>query len=124
MFQFNGRYFALAASIFLLEILIARYVNDAIVRPYVGDMLVVVLIYCFVKAFWDLPVLPVAVGVLAFAFVVEALQYFKVVELLRLQDSPLACTVIGTSFSWVDVLCYVLGIGVVLCFEWVFPKKA
>ena len=124
MLKFNWRYFALAAAILLLEILIARYINDTIVRPYIGDLLVVVLLYCFVKSFVDLPVLPVSLGVLAFAFLVEVLQYFRLVELLRLQDSPLARTLIGTSFSWVDMWCYVLGIGLVLVVETLARKQA
>ncbi len=124
MLKFNWRYFAWAVAIFVVEILIARYVHDAIVRPYIGDLLVVVLIYCFVKAFLDLRIMPVAFGVLAFAFLIEALQYFKMVELLQLQNSKLACTVIGTSFSWIDMLCYVLGIVLVLVVEGLAGKQA
>ena len=43
----------LAASIivFIIELIIALYVHDRIIRPYIGDMLVVVLVYCFVRVF-------------------------------------------------------------------------
>ena len=34
--------------IFCIEVLIALYVRDNFIRPYVGDMLVVVLVYSFV----------------------------------------------------------------------------
>jgi len=38
--------YALATiAIFLIELLIALFVRDRFIRPYVGDMLVVVLIY-------------------------------------------------------------------------------
>ena len=32
-----------------VETLIALYVHDRVVRPYVGDMLVVLVVYCFVR---------------------------------------------------------------------------
>lgn len=34
-----------------MEVLIALYVRDRFIRPYVGDMLVVVLVYSFVRIF-------------------------------------------------------------------------
>jgi hypothetical protein len=117
MLTFNKKYFLLTVFLFIVEVLIALFVRDAIIRPYVGDVLVVILIYCFIKTFFNWPVVPVAIGVLLFAFAVEALQYFKVVELLGLQDSKLARIVIGTSFAWLDMLTYVIGIAAVILIE-------
>jgi hypothetical protein len=117
MLTFNKKYFLLTVFLFIVEVLIALFVRDAIIRPYVGDVLVVILIYCFIKTFFNWPVVPVAIGVLLFAFTVEALQYFKVVELLGLQDSKLARIVIGTSFAWLDMLTYVIGIAAVILIE-------
>ena len=37
--------------IFCIEVLIALYVCDNFVRPYIGDVLVVVLVYSFVRIF-------------------------------------------------------------------------
>ena len=37
--------------IFLVEVCIALFVRDRFIRPYVGDMLVVVLIYTFLRIF-------------------------------------------------------------------------
>ena len=34
-----------------IEVLIALFVHDAFVRPYIGDVLVVVVIYTFVRIF-------------------------------------------------------------------------
>ena len=111
--QFNHRYFFYALLLFIVEVLIALYVKDAIIRPNGGDFLVVILIYYFVRAFWNGAVAKIAVGVLLFAYTVEILQYFKIVNLLGLEGNRLATIVIGTGFSWWDMLAYTLGILVV-----------
>ena len=117
MLTFNKSYFGLTILIFAIEVFIARYVHDNFVRPYVGDILVVILIYCFIKSFLRLPVMTVAVLVLAFSFTVEFLQYLNVVEMIGLERSKVARVVIGTSFSWPDLLAYVMGLGIVLIVE-------
>ncbi|MDZ7646765.1 MAG: DUF2809 domain-containing protein [Cytophagales bacterium] len=114
---FNKYYFVLATMLFITEVLIALYAANTFVRSYFGDVLVVILIYCFVKSFIQMPVLPLAIGVLLFAFTVEFLQYLKIVEILGLQKSALVRTVIGTSFAWLDILSYMAGILVVLVVE-------
>jgi hypothetical protein len=117
MLKFNKRYFLLTVVLFLIEVLIAAYINDAIIRPYVGDYLVVILLYCFVKSFFNLPVVPLAIGVLLFAYTIEILQYFNLVDRLGLRHSKLAVVVIGSSFEWIDLIAYTLGIATVIAIE-------
>lgn len=117
MFTFRKNYFIVTILLFIIEVLIALYVRDRIIRPYVGDILVVILIYCFVRSFFKWPVLPVALGVLLFAFFVETLQYLRIIEVLGLQDSNFFRIVIGTSFSWMDIVTYIIGIAIVLIVE-------
>lgn len=117
MIRFNKHYFGLAIIYFLLEVMIALYVHDDFVRPYIGDALVVILIYCFIKAFFRLPVLTAAVFVLVFSFTIELLQYLNMVEMLGLQKSKVPRIVIGTSFSWLDLIMYAVGFTVILIIE-------
>ena len=117
MLTFKKHYFVLAISIFIIEVLIARYLTDNFVRPYVGDLLVVILLYCFIKAFLDVPVVPVAIFVLVFAFAIEFLQYIRIVEILGLQHSKIARIVIGTLFKWRDLVAYSLGTLLILLAE-------
>jgi len=63
-----------------------------------------------------------ALGVLLFAFCIEILQYFKLVEKMKLQHNTVAKTVIGTSFSWEDMLAYIAGILIVIIVENRFNK--
>jgi len=123
MITFNGKYFALTLLLFVVEVIIALYVTDQFVRPYIGDLLVVILLYCFIRSFFLLPVLPLAAGVLIFSFVVEFLQAVHLVDILGLGKSTLARTLLGTLFSWYDLLSYGVGIALVLVFEKYALKK-
>lgn len=109
--------------LFLVELYIGIYVRDAFVRPYVGDFLVVILIYALMRALFPFSIRNTAIGVLVFSFVVEILQYFKIVELLGLGSSSLARIIIGTTFVWEDLLAYTLGILTVLVCEQVIGTK-
>jgi hypothetical protein len=117
LLKFNWLYFVLTVLIFGIEILIAKYAHDQIIRPYVGDFLVVMLIYCFIKSFLDSPVFITALSVLIFSYVVETLQYFHIVTRLGLQNSRIAKTIMGTSFEWTDLVAYTIGIAVVIYLE-------
>ncbi len=115
--KFNLRYLVYTVLLFVTEVLIALFVHDQFIRPYIGDFLVVILIYCFVKSFLNTPVVPTAVGVLLFAYTVELLQYFRIVEVLGLQHSRAARIMIGSAFEWQDMLAYTLGILMVVLTE-------
>lgn len=110
MLHFNPSYFLTFLLLFFTEILIALYVHDEFIRPYLGDFLVVILIYCFVRAFINTSVLAAAIGVLLFSYMIEILQYFQIMEVLGLQHIKLARIIIDTDFSWLDMLAYTLGI--------------
>lgn len=123
MILFNKTYFGWAVLLFTTELLIALFVHDRFVRPYVGDVLVVILMYCFLKSFFRLPILVGTFGVLAFAFMIEFLQYIAIVDMLGWEKSVLASTVIGTSFAWLDILAYVVGALLILLVENYLSEK-
>ena len=117
MLRFNIRYFICAAILFFIEVFIAWFIHDDIVRPYIGDLLVVILIYCFLRAFLTFSVWTIAIATLLFSYAIETLQYFNIVEKLGLQHSKIARVIIGTSFSWTDILAYTCGVALVLLAE-------
>ena len=106
--------YAVAAFIILIaEVLIALYVRDAFIRPYGGDILVTLLICCILRVVWPQKYrLPIAGGVLIFAILVEVGQYFGLVYLLGLGHVEFFRIIIGTGFSWWDMLCYSVGCGI------------
>lgn len=102
--RFNPYYVYWTVLLLITEIYIGVFVKDDFVRPYMGDFLVVILIYTFVRAFFKYSIINTAVGVLLFSFLVEILQYFNIVDVLGLGSSPLARTIIGTTFVWEDFI--------------------
>ena len=72
-------------------------------------------VVCYFRTMRCKPIL--ALSVLLFAYSLETMQYFKLVQLLGLQHSKLARIVIGTAFEWLDLLAYTLGILLVLWVE-------
>lgn len=117
MIKLNRTYLVITIALFLVEIMIAVFLHDQYIRPYVGDFLVVILIYCFIRSFLNISVMTAAVLTLLFAYVIEVLQYFKLVELLGLENVTWARVVLGSSFEWIDIVAYTLGILVVLVIE-------
>lgn len=120
MFRFNSRFFGYTLVLFVTEVLIAVYVHDNFVRPYVGDYLVVMLLYCALRTFINASPLKIALAVLLFAYLVELLQYFHLVDRLGLAGNTVARTVIGYGFEWLDLLAYTLGVISILLLEHFF----
>jgi hypothetical protein len=117
MLSFNKIYFLLALLLLLMEVMIGLYLHDALIRPYGGDFLVVILLYCIVKTFANASIFTTAGYVLLFAYTVEISQYFHLVKLLGMQNSNIAVMLMGTSFSFADMLIYTLGILLVIVIE-------
>jgi hypothetical protein len=117
LFTFRVWYFLLAILLLVIEILIALYIHDQVIRPYLGDLLVVIMIYCFFRAFLVVGKIQLGLAVFLFACLVETLQYFNVVERIGAGDSRLLKIIIGNAFEWMDILMYALGIAVVMILD-------
>ena len=46
------KYLMLALALLTLEGIIALYVHDRLIRPYLGDVLAVWAVYCLVRTVW------------------------------------------------------------------------
>ena len=117
MLIFRRRYFLFALLLFCIEVAIALFLHDRFVRPYVGDFLVVIMLYCFAKSFLKISALPVATAVLLFAYAIEVSQYFHLANRISFQNHNIVRIVLGSSFEWSDMLAYTVGIAFVLLIE-------
>ena len=99
---------------FLLCILIVKLLSDyLVIRGFIGDIIVTILIYCFIKMFVDLKPLKLSIFVLMFSYIVELMQYYKVIEIIGLGNNEIAQIIIGTTFDFRDLLAYTIGVIIV-----------
>lgn len=122
-FVLSPKYLTLAALLFAAEVGIALFVKDAFVRPFVGDVLVVLLIYCFWRAFWQIDYRRAALAVFLLACLIEILQYFDYVRRLGLENNRILSTVMGRTFEWMDFIAYLAGFLLILLAENFFNKR-
>lgn len=111
------KYGAVFIIIFLIEVLIALFVHDAFIRPYVGDILVVMALYCLVRIFIPEGCRILPLFVFLFAAGVEVLQYFELVKRLGWENNAFLRVLIGSVFDWKDIFCYAVGCAVLMGYE-------
>ena len=102
-------YVTIFCCLLAVEVCIALFVHDAFVRPYVGDMLVTLLLCCMFRVAFPVKMRLLPVFVFVFAACVEIGQYFDVVALLGLADNRFLSVALGRTFSWLDLVCYAVG---------------
>jgi DNA integrity scanning protein DisA with diadenylate cyclase activity len=117
--RLNIKYLCAFIIIFIIEVLIAAFINDKFIRPYVGDILVVVLIYCFIRSFVGKEVKLLPLYIFVFAVLTEVGQYFHLAKLLGLSDYKIARIIIGSTFDLKDIACYLAGCTGLFLFEMV-----
>jgi hypothetical protein len=106
----RATYLLLALVILAVEVLIAtRLAHLRFIRTSLGDVLVVMLLYCLALGVCELPRVRLAAAVFAFACSIEISQYFHLVQVLELRPGSVLWIALGTTFQWSDILCYFTG---------------
>lgn len=117
-------YIILLVIIIAVEVVIAFTQHGNWFRLYGGDVIVVWAVYCLVQCFLggNNNHFIVHIGVLAFAFLVEFLQYIHIVDLIGLGDIQFFRVLIGTSFSVNDLWSYTLGTAIAVTGTFIYKK--
>lgn len=115
--KLNRNYLILFLVLLIIEVSIATFVKDGFVRFVLGDFLIVIMLYCLVRALFRIRVLSAALLVLAFAFLVELFQLAGLLKLLNLEQNHVAHLILGSTFQIEDLLAYTFGIIAVLFVE-------
>ena len=113
------------ATLFLLliEVIIALYVHDDFIRPYVGDVLVVIVIYTFIRIIVPEKCKLIPLFLFIFAAGVELLQLANIVEILGVADNKFLKILIGSVFDIKDIVCYAVGCVILCMYEWVRVRR-
>jgi hypothetical protein len=108
----------LTVCLLAVEIAIAHYIHTGLIRSFVGDVLVVVLLYVTLRTFLAWPAKHLALGAFVFACCIETAQAFNLVNLLGLHaQTPFHAVLrvaLGATFDWWDFAAYTVGYGLSL----------
>lgn len=115
-------YIIAAVILFATEVVIGLYVKDAFIRPYGGDILVTILLCCIARGVYPHKPKYLALYVFLFATAVEFVQATPLPHIIA-NGSKLLLTLMGSSFSVIDMLCYALGCAVFAAAEWAMCRK-
>lgn len=107
---FRKSYFIAALLILIIEIAIALFLETGFIRHTFGDFLVVIMLYCFIRSFFNLKALYTALLVLVIAFGIEYLQLWNLLHYLDLRNNSLVVIILGSTFELTDLVAYSLGV--------------
>lgn len=115
--KINIKYLIAFIVIFLIEVVIALFINDKIIRPYIGDILVIVLMYTFIRSFIKKPIRYLPIYLFVFGVFDEVIQYFNIVKVMGWQSNRILSIIIGSTFDIKDILCYLMGSIILIMWE-------
>lgn len=115
--RFIHKSYAIVACITaILGVAIFLFVDGGFIRFYIGDVLVVIFLYASLQSIFRISPQKGIIGVVAFACIVEALQYMQGI-VFQLRQSAFTDLFIGHSFDWWDIVAYLVGGIFVWCVE-------
>lgn len=95
------------AAVLVTEILIALFVHDSFVRPYLGDVLAVICVYFAARIILVNKPRFLSIFVTIFAFLVEIIQLTNLSEIFG--KGSVFSIIVGGTFDLKDLLCYFVG---------------
>lgn len=102
-------YGILCTVLAFIEVLISLFVHDSLIRPYFGDILIVILLCCLVRFVFPRGTQFLALYIFLFSAVIEIGQYFDYAALLGLDHIRFFQILLGSTFSAADLFCYAVG---------------
>lgn len=117
------RYFLWSLVLLAAECLIGAFVRDAFIRPYVGDMLITVLLCCLMRVLWPNGSRLLPVWVFLFSGALECGQLLDLPARLGLKGTVFAI-ILGSTFDWKDLLCYAVGCILFAVIEYISNRVA
>ncbi len=116
-----NRYFLIFLLLLLIEIAIALFSDHFFIRGFLGDVLVIPLLYSLIKIFIEISTAKAIISIVIFAFIIEFLQSFQIYESLGMH-SELTKILLGTTFDWKDLAAYLFGGILIYGFEEYFGR--
>lgn len=120
---FSRRACLFTSALFAIECIIATYFHDPLLRSFGGDVLVMPLMYSFLRMFVSFSGTGLVWALFAFACLIEIGQYFHLASWLGLAPHSWGEIILGATFDPKDLLAYALGTGLNLWLSSFLPQS-
>ncbi len=117
------KYLITFVILLLIEIFIALFVSDEFIRPYVGDIIVVPVVYCFLRIIFPVKIKLLPLYTFIFAIFIELLQLVDILQYFSYLNNRFFNIILGSVFDFKDILCYFLGYLLILLTEFFLKSK-
>jgi hypothetical protein len=117
MIRLNFKYSITFLFLFFTEVCIALFVHDTIIRPYIGDVLVIILMYTFIRGLIPKRIRYLSIYLFIFAAFIEFIQLIHILDMLNLQGNRALSIILGSTFDWKDIACYLVAMLILLLWE-------
>lgn len=107
-------YIFLTIILLIIELFIGMFINDSLIRPYLGDILVMPLIFCFFKIFIKGHYIKTCLITFLIGITAEFLQLLKITEFLGISKNSVMGIILGSTFDLKDIFCYLIGSFIIL----------
>ncbi|WP_083244021.1 DUF2809 domain-containing protein [Leptospira tipperaryensis] len=94
----------------LCFVIVQFFDSNRLVRGFLGDLIIVMVLYSFFKSIADFDSVKLSIFIILFSFVLETLQYFKIIRLLGFKENYLTKIIFGSVFDPLDLLAYLIGV--------------
>ena len=111
------KYLIIFIFIFMVEVFIGAYSHSGIIRNYVGDILVIPVMYFFIRIIYPKRMRKLPYILFLFAVIVEILQYMKINNILGIEGSSLLGILLGSTGDIKDILCYFIGTIIIIIID-------
>jgi hypothetical protein len=103
-------YLLLTIISFLFCVFIVLFFSDfPFIRGFLGDAVIVILLFSFIKIFYNIDSLKLSFALIIFSYFIEFTQYLKIIPLLGFKENFLTRIIFGSVFDPFDLLAYTLG---------------
>jgi len=110
MIRLNKHYLLASYILLTIEMLIALFAKDSFIRPIFGDYIASILLFCILATILQFSKNKLAIVTLLLSYLIEILQYVAFFNLINFKKYPILKIILGSSFSWMDIIAYSLGI--------------
>jgi len=98
-------------------LIVTFFEGNLLIRGFIGDVIVIILLYAFIKSFVDVNTKKISIFLFFLSWFIEISQYFKFIEFLGLSNYKIARVVLGTTFDSKDLIAYTIGVTVIYLFD-------